>query len=143
MLSDEEALKAAREAKVVAVVGMTDGSKPGRASFDIPQMLQVRGYKVLPVNPRIEQALGVKSVAALADLDVVPDIVDVFRKAEDVPAVADELLALAPEKRAKLVWLQTGIRHPESEARLEAAGYQVVADRCLGVYAARAGRQAV
>jgi predicted CoA-binding protein len=140
MLNDEQALNAAREAKVVAVVGMTDGSKPGRASFDIPQMLQKRGITVLPVNPKISEALGVKAAAALQDLTVVPDIVDVFRRPEDIPAVADELLALPPEKRAKVVWLQTGISHPESEARLEAGGYQVVSDRCLGVYAARAGR---
>jgi predicted CoA-binding protein len=140
MLTDEQALEAARNAKVVAVVGMTDGSKPGRASYDIPDMLQKRGYTVLPVNPRIEAALGVKAVASVGDLDVVPDIVDVFRRPEDIPAVADELLAVPKEKRAKLVWLQTGISHPESEARLEAAGYQVVADRCLGVFAARAGR---
>jgi predicted CoA-binding protein len=103
-------------------------------------MLQKRGYTVLPVNPRIEASLGVKAVASLGELSVVPDIVDVFRRPEDIPAVADELLALPPEKRAKLVWLQTGISHPESEARLEAAGYKVVADRCLGVFAARAGR---
>jgi predicted CoA-binding protein len=140
-LDDSQALEAARQAKIVAVVGMTDGSKPGRASFDIPDTLHKRGYTVLPVNPRIESALGVKAVASVQDLTVVPDIVDVFRRPEDIPAVVDDLLAVPKEKRAKLVWLQTGISHAESEARLEAAGYQVVADRCLGVYAARAGRQ--
>lgn len=138
--NDAQALEAARTMKVVAVVGMTDGSKPGRASFEIPEMLQQRGVTVLPVNPRIEAALGVKSVASVQALTVVPDIVDVFRKPEDIPAVAEDLLAVPKEKRAKLVWLQTGITHPESEAKLEAAGYQVVSDRCLGVYAARAGR---
>lgn len=140
MLTDEQALEAARKAKTVAVVGMTDGSKPGRASFDIPAMMQKRGYTVLPVNPRITEALGVKSVSTLQELSAVPDIVNVFRRPEDIPAVADELLALPKEKRAPLVWLQTGISHPESEARLEAGGYQVVADKCLGVFAARAGR---
>jgi predicted CoA-binding protein len=140
MLTDEQALEAARAAKVVAVVGMTDGSKPGRASYDIPAMMQKRGYTLLPVNPRIESALGVKSVASVADLEQVPDIVDVFRRSEDIPALAQELLALPKEKRAKLVWLQTGISHPEAQAQLEAGGYQVVADRCLGVFAARAGR---
>jgi predicted CoA-binding protein len=141
LLNDDQALEAARTAKRVAVVGMTDGSKPGRASFDIPDTLQRRGYEVFPVNPRIESALGVKAVPSVKDLGVVPDIVDVFRRPEDIPAVADDLLAVPKEKRAKVVWLQTGISHPESEARLEAAGYRVVADRCLGVYAARAGRQ--
>jgi predicted CoA-binding protein len=140
MLTDQEALQAAREAKVVAVVGMTDGSKPGRASFDIPEMLHKRGYTVLPVNPKISEALGVKAVASVQDLSVVPDIIDVFRRPEDIPSVAEDLLAVPKEKRAKLVWLQTGISHPEAEAKLEAAGYQVVSDRCLGVFAARAGR---
>ncbi len=140
MLSDAEALEAARTAQVVAVIGMTDGSKPGRASFDIPARLQAHGYTVLPVNPKISEALGVKAVAQVGDLEVVPDIVNVFRRSEDIPAVAEELLALPLAKRAKLVWLQTGITHPEAEAKLEAAGYQVVADRCLGVFAARVGR---
>jgi len=139
-LNDEQALQAARDAKVVAVVGMTDGSKPGRASFEIPQMMQQHGIKVLPVNPMIASALGETAVAKLDALGVVPDIVDVFRRSDAIPELADELLALPAAKRAKLVWLQTGITHPEAEARLEAGGYQVVSDRCLGVYVARSGR---
>ena len=140
MLNDQEALRAAHDAKIVAVVGMTDGKKPGRASYDIPHMLQSRGIRVLPVNPMITEALGEKSVATLAELSVVPDIVDIFRKPEAIPEITDELLALPKEKRAPIVWLQTGISHPESEARLEAGGYQVVSDRCLGVYVSRSGR---
>jgi predicted CoA-binding protein len=140
MLNDQEALKVASEVKVVAVVGMTDGSKPGRASFEIPRMMQERGIRVLPVNPLIHAALGEESVAELKDLKVVPDVVDIFRKPEAIPEIADALLALPKEKRAKTVWLQSGISHPESEARLEAGGYQVVSDKCLGVYVSRAGR---
>ena len=140
MLSDEEALEAARTCTVVAVVGMTDGSKPGRPSFEIPKMLQARGIRVLPVNPQIKQALGEASVTRVADLALVPDIVDVFRRAEAIPELADELLTLPPERRPKTVWLQTGITHPDSEARLEAGGYKVVSDKCLGVLVARSGR---
>jgi predicted CoA-binding protein len=140
MLSDAEALEVARTAQVVAVVGMTDGSKPGRPSFEIPQMLQERGIRVLPVNPLIKEALGLPAVAHLADLTLKPDVVDIFRRAEAIPEIADELLALPAGKRPKTVWLQTGITHPESEARLEAAGYQVVSDKCLGVLVARSGR---
>jgi len=139
-LDDAQALEAARRCKVVAVVGMTDGSKPGRPSFEIPQMMQQRGIQVLPVNPMIQTALGEKAVGTLAELAVVPDIVDVFRRSDAIPEIAQELLALPPEKRARLVWLQTGISHPEAEAALEAGGYQVVSDRCLGVYVARSGR---
>jgi predicted CoA-binding protein len=140
MLNDQEALEVARTTQVVAVVGMTDGSKPGRPSFDIPKMVQARGIRVLPVNPLIKEALGEPAVARLADLAVVPDLVDVFRRPEAIPELTDELLALPPGKRPKTVWLQTGISHPESEARLEAAGYQVVADKCLGVLVAHSGR---
>jgi predicted CoA-binding protein len=140
VLNDQEALEAARSCRIVAVVGMTDGSKPGRPSFEIPRMLQERGIRVLPVNPLISEALGEKAVAGVADLKEVPDIVDVFRRPEAIPALADELLAVPKERRARTVWLQTGITHPESEARLEAGGYQVVSDKCLGVLVARSGR---
>jgi predicted CoA-binding protein len=140
MLSDAEALEVARTTQVVAVVGMTDGSKPGRPSYDIPKMVQARGIRVLPVNPLIKEALGEPAVAHLADLAVVPDLVNVFRRPEAIPELAEELLALPPAKRPKTVWLQTGISHPESEARLEAAGYKVVSDKCLGVLVARSGR---
>ena len=140
MLNDQEALKAAHDAKVVAVIGMTDGKKPGRASFDIPLMMKDRGIRVLPVNPMIQESLGEKAVAEPKDLNLVPDIYDVFRRPEDIHAVAEALLAVPKERRGPLVWLQTGISHPESEARLEAAGFKVVSDRCLGVYVARSGR---
>lgn len=140
MLTDEQALEAARTARVVAVVGMTDGSKPGRPSFEIPRMMQQRGIRVLPVNPAISLALGEAAVPSLKELGLVPDIVDVFRRSEAIPELAQELLALPMERRAKLVWLQSGITHPQAEAALEAGGYQVVSDRCLGVFVARSGR---
>lgn len=140
MLNDQQALQAAHDAKIVAVVGMTDGKKPGRASFEIPLMMQQRGIRVIPVNPMISEALGEKALAEIKDLEVLPDIIDVFRKPEAIAELTDELLAIPLPKRAKIVWLQTGITDPKSEARLEAAGYQVVSDRCLGVYVARSGR---
>lgn len=139
-LDDNQSQQIARTVQTVAVVGMTDGSKPGRASFEIPQMMQQRGIKVIPVNPMIQEALGEKAYPDLASVPLVPDVVDVFRRPDAIPALADELLALPKEKRAKVIWLQSGITHPESEARLEAGGYQVVSDRCLGVYVARVGR---
>jgi len=139
-VTDEEAMRIAREANDVAVIGMTDGSKPGRASFEIPQRLQKAGIKVHPINPRIEAALGEKAVAAPADLDHVPDIYDVFRAPDAIPQVADELLALPEAHRKAVVWLQTGITHPEAEKKLEDAGFKVVSDRCLGVLVALSGR---
>ncbi len=139
-LDDAKALEIARTVKTVAVLGMTDGSKPGRASFEIPEMLHKRGILLTPVNPMIESALGIKSLKSLAELPAGIEMLDVFRRSDAIPEIAEELLALPAAQRPKTVWLQTGITHPEAEAKLEAAGYQVVSDRCLGVYVARSGR---
>ena len=133
----EQALQAAGTAKVVAVYGMTDGRKPGRPSFEIPKMLHDRGVRIIPVNPRIEAALDIPALKTLDELDVKPDILNVYRKPADLPQLMEELLALPPEKRPACVWLQTGIVNPEVEARLEADGYQVVSDLCLGVLKSR------
>src|SRR4051812_16487092 len=113
MLSESQIQQVVLNAKTIAVVGMTDGTKPGRASFEIPQMLQVRGYQLIPVNPMIKTALGEAALGALQELRIQVDICDVFRRAEVIPALADELLALPAELRPKCVWLQTGIRCPE------------------------------
>jgi len=137
MLAEQAMLEAVRQAKTVGVVGATDGKKPGRASYEIPAQLQRRGLKIYPIHPTLSQALGEPCLARVAGLPLAVDILDVFRRPEAIPELADELLALPAEKRPKLVWLQSGITHPEAEARLEAAGFQVVSDACLGVVAAR------
>jgi predicted CoA-binding protein len=141
MLSEQEAFEIAAKVKTVAVVGMTDGKKPGRASFDIPQRLQALGVHLIPVNPMIQEALGLPSLPSVASLPAGVEVVDVFRRPDAIPALADELIALPPEKRPGIVWLQTGIRHPESEQKLEQAGFRVVADRCLGTMASLARRR--
>lgn len=125
--------KILRDAKVIAVVGMRDESAAAAPAYRIPERLKRAGYRVIPVNPKIESALGERAVARLADLPVRPDVVNVFRRNEAVPGLAEEVLALPEHLRPRLVWLQTGITHPEAEARLESAGIPVVADRCLAV----------
>jgi len=137
MLSESQMLEAVRQCRTVGVVGATDGKKPGRASHEIPAQLQRRGIKLYPINPTLQEALGEPCLASVAALPLAVDILDVFRRPEAIPELADELLALPAEKRPKLVWLQSGITHPEAEARLEAAGFQVVSDACLAVVAAR------
>lgn len=126
-----------RDAKTVAVYGMQDESRADAAAYQIPAQLKARGMKVYPVNPKIESSLGEKAYASVADLPVKPDILNVFRRSEAIPQVADEILALPEAKRPKTVWLQSGIAHAEAEAKLEAAGMKVVSDACLGVYASR------
>lgn len=137
MLNDQEALELARISHVVAVVGMTDGSKPGRASYDIPLMLLRRGYRLIPINPMLTTALGLPCLSSVAQMPPGVEVLNVFRRPEVIPALADELCALPLAQRPKAVWLQTGIRHLEAESKLEKAGFQVVADKCLGVLAAR------
>jgi predicted CoA-binding protein len=137
MRTENEEARAAigRAARVVAVVGMKDESRAGQAAIEIPRTLIERGLEVIPVNPTITAALGRPSYARLADVVESFDLVDVFRRSERIPGLAEEILALPAERRPAVVWLQSGIRHDEAAARLEAAGIRVVQDACLGVYA--------
>jgi predicted CoA-binding protein len=126
-----------RAARVVAVVGMKDESRAHEPAFAIPRMLVESGLEVIPVNPTIAESMGRRSWARLADVPVAFDVVDVFRRSERIPALAEEILALPPGRRPEVVWLQSGIRHDGAAARLSAAGIRVVQDECLGVIAAR------
>lgn len=136
-VSESELLEIVRNAKTVAVEGMQDEAKMDRPAYQIPARLQQLGMKVYPVNPKIQTSLGEKAYAGIKDLPVQVDILDVFRRPDVIPTLADEVLALPPERRPKVVWLQSGITHPEAEAKLEKAGMKVVSDACLGVIAAR------
>jgi predicted CoA-binding protein len=139
-MNESEIISVIRQAKTIAVVGMQDEAHSDRPAFAIPQQLVQRGYDVYPVNPKIRASLGKDAYASVGELPVQVDILDVFRRAEHVPALTEEILALPAERRPKTVWLQTGITEPQSEAKLAAAGITVVSDRCLGVYAAYASR---
>jgi len=126
-----------RAARVVAVVGMKDESRAHEPAFAIPRMLVAVGIEVIPVNPTIAGAMGRRAWPSLADVPIAFDLVDVFRRSERIPGLAGEILALPPERRPAVVWLQSGIRHDGAAARLAAAGIRVVQDECLGVLAAR------
>ena len=135
--TDAEIAAIVRAARVVAVLGMKDDARAGEPAIEIPRVLIARGLEVIPVNPTITSALGRPAHARLADVPVAFDLLDVFRRSERIPEVADEILALPPERRPHVVWLQSGIRHDAAAARLRAAGITVVQDACLGVLAAR------
>jgi hypothetical protein len=138
IIATEEDLAAiTRAARVVAVVGMKDGSDPEAPAYRIPRMLQERGITIIPVNPKLTEALGERAYPDLAAVPVSFDLVDVFRRPSAVGPLADEILALPEGRRPAVVWMQTGIRNEEAAERLAAAGIRVVMDRCLGVYAAR------
>jgi predicted CoA-binding protein len=116
-----------RGAKTIAVVGLS--SNPMRASHGVAEYLKNAGYRIIPVNPNETQVLGEKAYARLEDLPERVDIVDVFRRAEEVPAVAESAIAVG----AKVLWMQLGIENAEAAERARAAGLVVVEDSCLMV----------
>ena len=141
LVTDDSSITAiAHDMRTVAVLGIKDGRDPDAPAYTIPVVLVEEGVQVIGVNPMVKEALGQPTLASLAQLPPGVDVLDVFRRSDAIPGIADELLALPEAQRPSVVWLQTGIRHDEAAARLVAEGYRVVQDRCLGVYARRARR---
>jgi predicted CoA-binding protein len=124
--SDAELKQLLTQATTIAVVGAS--SNPDKASHGIMQKLQHAGYRVIPVNPRETEILGERSYPSLVDVPERIDIVDVFRRAEDTPGIADEAVTVG----AKALWLQTGIVSEDAAARATAGGLTVVMDACIG-----------
>jgi predicted CoA-binding protein len=121
-----------RQAHTVAIVGASD--KPSRASYFVATyLLSSSPYRVYFVNPRLTTILGQPVYPSLAALPEVPDIVDVFRRHDGLPEVLDETLAVG----APTLWLQLGLWHEEVARRGEAAGLNVVMDRCIKIEHAR------
>jgi len=114
-------------ASTIAVVGAS--SNPERSSNGVMGRLLQVGYRVIPVNPNETEVLGQKAYPSLSDVPVPVDIVDVFRRPEYTPAIADE----AASVHAKALWLQEGVVNDEAAARAEAGGLMVVMDACIGV----------
>ena len=131
--SDQDLRKLLTDARTIAIVGAS--SNPERSSFGIMQKLLHVGYRVFPVNPRETEVLGQKAYPSLAAVPEKIDIVDVFRRAEETPVIADEAVAVG----AKALWLQSGIVNEETAARAAAGGIKVVMDACIGVAHSRLG----
>ena len=112
--------------KTIAVVGLSD--KPDRPSHTIPAYLQRQGYRIIPVNPNLSEVLGEKAYASLKDIPEPVDVVEIFRRAEDVPPIVEDAITIG----AKVVWMQLGIVNEEAAARARAAGLTVVMDTCMG-----------
>ena len=117
------------DSRTVAVVGVSN--RPERDSYRVAAYLQRAGYRMIPVNPVVEEVLGQRCYPDLAAIptDVDIDIVDVFRRPEFVPEIVDEAIA----RGAGAIWLQLGISHPEAERRAAEAGLEVVSNRCMKV----------
>jgi predicted CoA-binding protein len=129
LTSDDQLRDLLARVHQIAVLGIKAGESDD--AFRVPRHMQACGWRILPVNPRLEEVLGEACAPTLADVRGRIDLVNVFRAPAHIPAHVDEILALSP--RPLGVWLQLGIRHDESAARLEAAGIAVVQDRCLMV----------
>jgi predicted CoA-binding protein len=127
-----ERLEILRNTTSIAIVGASN--KPSRASYFVATyLLSSSKYKVYFVNPVLDEILGQPVYKSLADLPETPDLVEVFRKHDDLPGVLDEALAVG----AKTLWLQLGSWHEEVAAKAEANGMNVVMDRCVKIEHAR------
>ena len=125
-------LEILRETKTIAIVGASN--KPSRASYFVATyLLSSSRYKVYFINPVLDEILGQPVYKSLADLPETPDLVEVFRKHDDLLGVLDEALAVG----SKTLWLQLGSWHEEVAHRAEAAGMNVVMDRCVKIEHAR------
>jgi uncharacterized protein len=114
-----------RTSKTIAVVGLS--SNPSRPSHEVAAYLQSAGYIIIPVNPNEREVLGQKSYPRLEDISEPVDIVDVFRRSEHIPPIADSAIAI----HARVLWLQQGIAHAASAEKARAAGLTVIEDSCL------------
>lgn len=122
------------EAKTVAVVGISD--KPERPSHAVARYLKDRGYRIIPVNPLLAEVLGEKAYKSLSDVPGKVDLVDVFRKSQEVPPIADEAIRIG----ARFFWMQEGVESEAAREKLERAGIPVVMDRCVKKELAKRGR---
>ncbi|MCB9419863.1 MAG: CoA-binding protein [Ardenticatenaceae bacterium] len=126
-MPDKTMRKIMQETQAIAVVGLS--SRPTRAGHYVPAYLQQHGYRIIPVNPNLTEALGEKAYTSLSDIPEPVDLVLIFQRSENVPPFVDEAIQIG----AKAVWMQLGITHPEAAAKAEAAGLAVVQNACLMV----------
>jgi hypothetical protein len=114
-----------KRARTIAVVGLSDS--PLRPSYGVSAYMQEQGYRIIPVNPSIQGALGEKAVASLSDIREKIDIVDIFRKSEAVPSIVDEAIKLG----VPAIWMQEDVVHEPSAEKARKAGIFVVMDLCI------------
>lgn len=123
---DDTSLRALLDrVRTIAVIGLSP--QPARPSYRVAQAMQRYGYRIVPVRPLVDEVLGEKAYANLADIPFPVDLVDVFRAAEHVPAIVEQCLAL----HLPAIWIQEGIVHEDAAQRAQAGDMNVVMDRCL------------
>lgn len=115
------------QSKTIAVVGLSD--KPHRTSYQVSEAMQNAGYKIIPVNPQITESLGEKAVASLRDIKEPIDIINVFRRSEHLPQIAEE----SKNIEAKAFWAQQGVYSEEADRILNDDSKLVIMDSCIKV----------
>ena len=123
--------KILRTAKTIATVGFS--ADPAKPSHTVPAYLDSQGYRVIPVNPKVEEALGEKGYASLADVPDAIDVVQIFRPGAEAGPIVDAAIAAG----AGAVWMQIGVVNEEAAARARAAGLDVVMNQCMKVQHSR------
>jgi len=125
--NSEIAQKLLTEARTIAVVGLSDN--PARPSYDVASFLQKKGYRIIPVNPKLESVLGEKSYPDLLSFPEKIDIVDIFRRSEDVGPIIDEAISAG----AGAVWMQLGVINDEAARKASEAGLDVIMNLCIKI----------
>ena len=116
-----------KKSKTIAVVGLSD--RPDRPSYQVASYLLEHGYKIIPVNPNIKEWKGMRAYSSLLEIKEKIDVVDIFRKSEDVSPVVDEAIKIG----AKTVWMQLGIVNEQAAEKAGKAGLNVVMDKCMKI----------
>ena len=126
-MKDEELKEIFKNCKTVAVVGISP--KEDRPSFRVAAYLQSKGYRIIPVRPDGDTILGEKVYPHLMEIPewIEIDVVDIFRKSEEVPPIVEEAI----RRGAKIIWMQEGVIHQKAGEEAERAGLKVVMDRCI------------
>ena len=125
--TDQELRSILGDARTIAVVGLS--SNPDRPSYEVAEFLHDKGYRIVPINPNETEVLGERAYASLSEVpeEIAVDVVDVFRRAEQTPEVAEEAVA----RRAKVLWLQEGIVNDDARRIGEEAGLTVIMGVCI------------
>lgn len=125
MNSDKEMKEILLSAKTIASVGLSSNQE--KESYWIASYLKEQGYRIIPVNPAATEILGEKAYPDLSSVPEKVDVVQVFRKPEDVPPVVDEAIKMG----TKVIWMQEGISHEEAAKKARETGLQVIMDACM------------
>ncbi|GAB2548648.1 CoA-binding protein [Gracilibacillus alcaliphilus] len=116
-----------QDTKTIAVVGLSD--KPYRTSYQIAQAMQTAGYRIIPVNPHVQEVLGEKAYDKVTDIDIPFEMINIFRRSVFLPALAEELI----QTEARYIWMQQGVQDQQVYQYLTENGKQVIMNQCIKV----------